>query len=565
VPGKLAPLLSAAPADLRIERLIRAYRTYGHLLADINPISTHQKQTPPDLRLENLGFSPTELKQNFPTNGLMEKPEAPLHEIVELLQEIYCGHIGVEYIGAQNPALEKWLQERIEPTRFKIDLTIEQKKMILQHLNKSELLESFLHTKYVGQKRFSLEGGETLIPMLAAIIETGTTLGLEEFVFGMAHRGRLNVLANILDKSYSQIFSEFDEGYIPVSFEGSGDVKYHKGFSAKKMTSEEKEVNIILSPNPSHLEAVDAVVEGMVYAKQIKNGDVKKERTIPVLVHGDAAISGQGVVYESMQFYNLKGYSCGGTVHIVINNQIGFTTLPRDGRSTFYCTDIARAFCAPVFHVNAENPEDCIFATILALEIRQKFHCDVFIDLNCYRKYGHNEADEPAFTQPLEYSLIRKKSPIREIYRDKLIRQGVLEKQMAEALEEEFKKSLQEELAKGKISEKKQSSEAEEKKEEVFEPVKTAVSKDLLKKIAKKLFAIPQGFNIHPKIEKLAKQRLEMVTQGNHIDWGTAEMLAYATLLWEVVPIRISGQDSCRGTFSHRHALWMDQKVEKEY
>lgn len=556
-----------APSDLRIDHLIQAYRMYGHLMADVNPIATHPIEIPRQLQLNNLGFSEKELARRFPTHGLLEEKEATLQEILNILKEIYCGHIGIEYFGIQDPKLEQWLQQHIEPSRSKIHLSIDQKKLILQHLNKSELFESFLHTKYVGQKRFSLEGAETLIPILAAIIDIGSQQGIEEFVLGMAHRGRLNVLANILEKSYSQIFSEFEEGYIPLSFEGSGDVKYHKGFTSEIKTAGGKTVKIDLSPNPSHLESVDPVVQGIVYAKQILTNDTKNEKTIPILIHGDAAISGQGVVYETMQLCKLKGYETGGTIHIIINNQIGFTTLPKDARSTLYCSDIAHTFCAPVFHVNCESPESCVYATILAIEMRQKFHCDVMIDLNCYRKYGHNEGDEPAFTQPLEYQLIRKKKPIREIYRDDLLHQGVLERQIVESLERDFKEALHKAHSISKISEKPQKT-AKPSNPDIFEPVQTAVDKKTLRALAKKFCTIPEGLTIHPKIAKLAQERLEMVADvkdPHPIDWGMGETLAYASLLEEGIHVRLSGQDSCRGTFSHRHALWMDQMMEKAY
>ncbi|MGA8163587.1 MAG: 2-oxoglutarate dehydrogenase E1 component [Waddliaceae bacterium] len=559
----------AESAGLRVYHLIQAYRTYGHLMADINPIATHPVEEPWQLRLETLGFHTEELLQPFPSNGLFEEPAQPLQNIIEVLKDIYCRKIGVEYMGIQDPQLEQWLQQHIEPNRFKIDLNIEQKKMILQHLNKSELFESFLHTKYVGQKRFSLEGGETLIPILAAVIETGSGLGLEEFVIGMAHRGRLNVLSNILNKSYSQVFSEFEEGHIPLTFEGSGDVKYHKGFSSVIQTHGGSSVNVILNPNPSHLEAVDPVVQGRVVARQVKKDDIsRKERIVPILVHGDAAIAGQGVVYETLQMYRLKGYSAGGTIHIVINNQIGFTTLPKDYLSTHYCSDIARTFCAPVFHVNAEDPEGCVHATNLAVKLRQKFHCDVFIDLNCYRKYGHNEADEPAFTQPLEYQLIRQKKPIREIYRDDLIHQGILERQMAEALEVEFKEALQAALSGAKLDKRvpgKLPTEAEKKESDFFAPIETGVAKEVLKEAAERFCHIPEGFTIHPKLQRLIQHRLAMALEDKPIDWGMGETLAYASLLREGIHVRLSGQDTCRGTFSHRHALWMDQVAERAY
>jgi 2-oxoglutarate dehydrogenase E1 component len=569
------PRVEIASGDqhLRVAKLIDAYRTYGHLMAHTNPIATHQVDEPEFLRLEQFGFSKQNLSDHVPTCGLLEAESAPLLEVINLLKATYCGQIGFEYMGLNNPEMEQWIEEHIEPKKFRDSLSIDQKKMILHQLNKSELFESFLHTKYVGQKRFSLEGGETLIPMLAAAIDTGALLGLDEFFIGMAHRGRLNVLCNILDKSYSNIFAEFEEGYVPASVEGSGDVKYHKGFYSEVKTIHGHSVKLTLTPNPSHLEAVDPVVEGQARARQIIRGDeVIQEKILPILIHGDAAIAGQGVVYETMQFNKLEGYSTGGTLHFIINNQIGFTTVPRDARSTRYCTDIARLFGAPVFHVNAEDPEGCVYATNFALELRQKFHCDVFIELNCYRKYGHNETDEPAFTQPLEYQLIRKKQPIREIYRDSLINQGVVEKDIAEALEEEFKAALHKELklkpASHKEQDKKQIPASNSKNEGIFHHMATGVPRQALQDIGTRICHIPQGLTIHPKLAVLTKERLSMLKEGEGtrpLDWGMAELLAYGTLLWNGVHIRLSGQDSCRGTFSHRHALLMDQVKEQGY
>ncbi|EFB41940.1 hypothetical protein pah_c022o270 [Parachlamydia acanthamoebae str. Hall's coccus] len=555
-----------AAGGVRIYHLIEAYRTYGHYMAKVNPIATAPIEEPWQLKLETLGFTPEELSHRFPTCGLLNEASATLQELINCLREIYCENIGIEYMGLENPDMEKWLQNHIEPTRFKIELTFEQKRLILQHLNKSELFELFLHTKYTGQKRFSLEGGETLIPILDAIIEKGSQEGVEEFVLGMAHRGRLNVLSNILDKSYADIFSEFDEGYIPDSFEGSGDVKYHKGFSSNVQTATGHKVRVEMPPNPSHLESVDAVVEGEVYARQILAGDHEtKKKVLPILVHGDAAISGQGVCYETMQMYDLPGYSTGGTIHVVINNQIGFTTLPRDSRSTHYCTDIARTFRAPVFHVNAEDPEACVYATLLAVQLRQKYRCDVFIDLNCYRKFGHNETDEPAYTQPYQYQLIRQKKPIRELYRDNLIHQGILEKQMAESLEHEFKESLQKALQETKIPTEKVKKVKSEDADELFVTYPTGVPQDTLVEVTEKLSTIPPDFHIHRKLENLIQDRRQMGIGQKSVDWGMAETLAYGTLLWDGVSVRISGQDVCRGTFSHRHAMWVDQQTDQPY
>lgn len=566
------PLLSAEQAcpDLRIRNLLNGYRKDGHLYAKVNPISIEKIELPRELALETLGFSPKELSQSFPTLGILPKSEATLQEIIDALQKIYCDKIGIEYLFLEDPELKNWLQEQVESTALRPKLSIEEKKMILQQLNKSELFETFIHTKFTGQKRFSLEGAETLIPMLEEIVEAGSQLGLEQFVIGMAHRGRLNVLSNILRKSYKDIFSEFEEGYVQNSFEGSGDVKYHKGYSSQVTIPSGKMVEIFLPPNPSHLESVNPVVEGMVKARQKLTQDINQEHVLPILIHGDAAITGQGVVYETVEMGHLEGYSTGGTINIVVNNQIGFTAVPSESRSTRYCTDIAHAFNAPVFHVNAEDPEGCIYVTNLAIKIRQKFHCDVFIDLVCYRKYGHNESDEPAYTQPLEYQIIRKKQPIREIYRDQLIHEGVVEKNIAESLEKDFTKSLQEALQESKnfTPATPKSNNHAISSNKIFEVVKTAVSKEELVAIAEKISYVPESFSIHPKLLPLVKDRLSMVSDkatAKPLDWGMAELLAYGSLLWQGTSIRLSGQDCRRGTFSHRHAIWMDQQIEQAY
>lgn len=556
--------------DLRLYNLINAYRTYGHLMARFNPLATHEPVEPEQLKLETFGFSRQDLSSLFPTFGLLRQEKAPLLDILNTLKAIYCNKIGFEYMGLQNPELETWLQAQIEPGAVDFVPTMEQKQMILNQLNKSELFESFIHTKYVGQKRFSLEGSETLIPILATVIDKGTEMEMEEFVVGMAHRGRLNVLTNILDKSYTEMFSEFEDGYIPNTFEGSGDVKYHKGYLSTVRSVHGHQFRITLSPNPSHLESVDAVVEGQARARQVVLQDENQEKVVPILIHGDAALSGQGVVYEVMQFYRLNGYSTGGTLHIVINNQIGFTTLPEEGRSTQYCTDIARTFGAPVFHVDAEDPDSCIYVANLAVQIRQQFHCDVFIDLNCYRKYGHNETDEPAFTQPIEYQMIRSKKPIREIYRDALIHHGVVEKFMAESLEAEFKTALHHAMEAAKAPTKRPEIEEAEKVDEqvIFKNVMTGVPLQTLREIGTALCRMPPDFKVHPKLENLLKDRREMVGEGTErkpIDWGMAELLAYGSLLWGGISVRLSGQDSRRGTFSHRHAAFVDQSQNARY
>lgn len=562
-------------ADQKVYELLEAYRIYGHIRADVNPIRTHELEHPAPLRLESHGFHPGDEGRMFTSYGLTAEEQAPLQDIVAALNRTYCGTVGIEYMGCHSTQLERWIQDRIEPTHFAHALSIDQRRTILEYLNKSELFESFLHTKYVGQKRFSLEGGETLIPILAFVLETGAETGIEELVVGMAHRGRLNVLVNILNKGYAEVFNEFDESYIPGSFEGSGDVKYHKGFKSTHTTSSGKAVQITLASNPSHLEAVNPVVTGQARAKQVQRGGEidSLKQVMPVLIHGDAAVAGQGVVYETLQMNGLPGYGTGGTLHIVVNNQIGFTTLPKDARSTRYCTDIAQTFGAPVFHVNAEDPEGCITATILAVELRQRFGCDVWIELNCYRKYGHNEGDEPAFTQPLEYQLIRSKKPIREIYRDFLVEQGVLEKYMAEGLEEEFRKALQKALKGTKSFGQEEGAPQEEDKQErskkepaeLFSQVPTKVPVETLQAIAKRACTIPEGFTPHRKLQRLLKDRLDMAAGEKPVDWGMAEVLAYASLVWEGRHVRLSGQDARRGTFSHRHVMWVDQKNAHKY
>jgi len=566
----VAPASGSSETDQRIHELIQGYRTYGHLLSRVNPIYP-VPGLPWQLKLENFGLQESDLNRDFPAYGFLETARAPLKDIIEALKSIYCGTLSVEYMGLGNPELQGWIEEKMEKNRADTDLSMEQKKEILQDLNRSELFEKFLHTKYTGQKRFSIEGAETLIPMMRATIDKGAELGVTEFVLGMAHRGRLNVLSNILEKPYAVIFSEFDENHLPDSVDQSGDVKYHKGYFSDTISSHGHKILVSLTPNPSHLEAVDPVVEGQVFARQKALGEKGKEKVMAILVHGDAALAGQGIVYETIQMGGLQGYGTGGTVHLVINNQIGFTTVPKDSRSTTYCTDIAKAFNAPVFHVNAEDPESCVRAVYLAVEIRHRFACDVFVDLIGYRKYGHNETDEPAFTQPKKYQIISKKQSIREIYREQLISQGILEKNIAEELETEFRNSLQEELKGIKETDKKK---IENELPDIlpgkfsFNHIQTGVPLGVLQEIAVKISTVPEGFSLHPTLERVVKERLSMIKGPEPlkpIDWGMAEMLAYGSLLWDGVSVRLSGQDSCRGTFSHRHAMWMDQKLEVPY
>lgn len=556
---------TAEGPDLRILHLIQAYRTYGHLSAKINPIALQEPELAAQLLPEKYHFQKEDFQKQFPTDGLIKQEFATLQTILSVLQKTYCGSVGIEYKDIGRPELEDWLQKTIEPG-FVIELSPQQKIQILEFLNKAELFESFLHTKYVGQKRFSLEGGETLIPMLDFLVEKGATIGLKEVVLGMAHRGRLNVLTNILGKSFEQVFHEFEDHFTPELSEGMGDVKYHKGFDGSLKTHTGKDIKVLLTANPSHLESVDPVVCGAVKAKQDRLPDDQKSSIVPILIHGDAALAGQGVVYETMQFSGLAGYSTKGTIHIVINNQIGFTALPEETRSTRYCTDIAKTFGAPVFHVNVEDPEGCVYAAILAIEIRQKFGCDVFLDLNCYRKYGHNESDEPTFTQPLEYQLIRSKKTVREIYLNRLVSENVITASQSESLQADFKKTLEEAIEKVKTDSSTPPA-PKASKADLWKPVPTAVLPVTLQNLAKEFCTPKEGFELHPKIRKRLQEHLEMIQDPNasKVDWGMAEHLAFASLLVENISIRLSGQDSGRGTFSHRQSVWIDQKEENSF
>jgi 2-oxoglutarate dehydrogenase E1 component len=535
-------------AGIGVYRLVEAYRVYGHLLASFNPLYPTKSQIPPQLDFKTYG-----LKENdaVPSFGFFRDELVPLKQLIEALKKVYCSKVGFEYIEGEHPEIEKWIQDQIEPT-LKIAITKEQRKKLLHDLNRAELFETFIHTKYVGQKRFSLEGLETLIPFLSFLLEEAQKLGVVEAGIGMAHRGRLNVLANIFKKSYAHIFHEFEDHYEPLT-EGAGDVKYHKGFESNL-----EGMRLLLAANPSHLESVDPVVEGGLKAIQITQGK-KVSEILPILIHGDAAVAGQGVVYETMQFQKLRGYDTGGTIHIIANNQIGFTTTPDEYRSTRYSTDIAKAFASPVFHINAEDPESCIAVALLAIRLRQKFGCDVLIDLNGYRKYGHNEGDEPAFTQPLEYKVIRSKKTIREIYIDQLLADNHLTQEEVVKMEEEFKGDL----SKAMIEAKAPSVELHPSKPKPTynDEVKTGVSVANLKRLVKELSVVPPGFEVHPKIQRILQDRVESSTY----DWATAETLSYATLLEEGIHVRISGQDSQRGTFSHRHGVLIDQHKEGKY
>lgn len=565
--------------EARELQLIEAYRSWGYLEADIDPIRLEEKPSYEFLTPKFYGFNDS--SQKVPTHGLMDQKEVSIGELHQHLKKHYSNQIGFEFNHINNSALKEFIQNSVEHKLSK-SLSVEEKKQILHFLNRSEILESFIHTKYVGQKRFSIEGLDTFIPIVRAIIDQGGEKGIDEIVICMAHRGRLNLLANIFEKPYALLFHEFSENYKPSEEEGSGDVKYHKSYSADVESRQGKRMHLSIPPNSSHLESVNAIALGQVRAKQKHKEDLERSRILAVQVHGDASVAGQGVIYEGMQLYKLEGFETGGSLHIVMDNQIGFTTSPKEDRSTPYPTDIAKAFDAPIFHVNAEDPEGCVLATYLAIEIRQKFKCDVFIHLNGYRKYGHNEGDEPAYTQPLLYQKIRAKKSIRELYRDELIANGHLEEKVALEQEKDFRAKLQEALDQSQNPDEKVLNsetlfgnrwgywkESRLKNEEdLFKKVETHVDQKVLTEVATKMTEIPEHFNPHKKIAQLLGMRRAAVLEDQKdpiMDWGLVENLAYGSLLSEGYSIRLAGQDSERGTFSHRHAVLVDQKTSAKY
>jgi len=559
--------------EINVLRLINeGYRTRGHLFTKTNPVRERRGYSP-NLDLRNFGLSDKDLSTTFNAGVEIGIGPATLRNIIDHVQATYCHSIGAEFMYMHNTEQKEWLRNRMEGSRNHADLTIAQKRLVFGKLNQAVVFENFLHTKYVGQKRFSLEGLETLIPALDAAIEFGSSMGVEEFVIGMAHRGRLNVLANIMNKSYEEIFTEFEgKAYKEALFEG--DVKYHLGYASDVTSSLGKNIRLTLSPNPSHLESVDPVVIGMARAKLDGRYENNVQRIAPILIHGDASVGGQGIVYETLQMAGLEAYSVGGTIHIVTNNQIGFTTNYVEGRTSIYCTDVAKTTKCPVFHVNGDDVEAIVYTIKLAMEFRQKFHRDVFIDLLGYRKYGHNEGDEPRFTQPKLYDAIAKHSNPREIYAEKLASGGALEVQLAAQMEKEFRSLLQEKLnwvrsENSTVTENRAPSKTWKqirKAERVdFEksPNTSVKAKDF-KRIAEAITLIPKDFKAFRKVQKLMSDRSAMIEKGS-FDWAMGELMAYATLVDEGHPVRMSGQDCERGTFSHRHAILTAEDSEKEY
>jgi 2-oxoglutarate dehydrogenase E1 component len=554
-----------------IIRLIDAYRDLGHFLARLDPLS-EQKTTHPLLELSEFGLDDSDLDRTFDTSHFTGLPRATLRELLKALRETYCRTIGVEYMHIQDTRIRRWLQERMEPRRNQPNFQKRRKLRILMELHFAELFERFLHARYVGQKRFSLEGSETLIPLLDSLAEKAPELGVRELVLGMAHRGRLSVLANFIGKPYEEIFSEFEDNFLPNSIDGDGDVKYHLGFSADRVTARGQHLHVSLTPNPSHLEAVDPVVEGRTRAKQRLCNDRERTMGLPVLVHGDAAFAGQGLVAETLNLSQLNGYRTGGTVHVIVNNQIGFTTAPSDARSTVYCTDVAKMIQVPIFHVNGEDPEATVFVTELALEFRQTFHSDVVVDMYCYRRHGHNEGDEPAFTQPIMYAKIRERPTLSEIYTEQLIIRGDLTVDETEAIDTAFQHKLQ-----GALEEVRTSPPHAVgmrgyggawtglSRHYSHVPVETGVAREALQHITEGLVRLPEHFTVHPKIAKLLEARLQEMREGRPVDWSFAEALAFGSLVLEGTSVRLSGQDSRRGTFSQRHAVLYDAVTGQPY
>ena len=573
--GGFRPVAQAAGGDgkkqVSVLQLINAHRILGTRWAELDPLKRMARPAIHELELSFYGFSDADLNQTFNVGSFRGTPEnAKLGDIVAALRETYCGSVGVEYMYMSDYAEKRWLQERLETIRSRPTYGADQKKRLLERLTAAETLERYLHTKYVGQKRFSLEGGESLIVAMDEAIRSGGMLGIDEVVIGMAHRGRLNVLVNTLGKAPSMLFAEF-EGK-KASDLSAGDVKYHMGFSSDVSTPGGP-CHLTLSFNPSHLEIVNPVVEGSVYARQLRRGAEGRAKVLPVLIHGDSAFAGQGVIMETLQMSQARAFYTGGTVHVIINNQVGFTTHdPRDTRSTLYCSDVAKMVEAPILHVNGDDPESVVYATRLALEYRMKFHKDVVVDLVCYRRLGHNEADEPAATQPVMYAAIRSKPTTRQLYAERLAADGVIGTGDADRMVEEYRNGLDDGDGKpqaknilGTTGNVHTVDWTKYHDVDWTEQIRTGVKREVLRDLGIRATSYPDGFVLHRQVQKIVDDRRRMAAGEMMLDWGFAETLAYATLLDEGYEVRLTGQDSGRGTFFHRHAVGHDQKTGASY
>ncbi len=579
--GTVAGLAEAGSPDsakqCAVRNLIERYRALGHLQATLDPLSPPPGETP-RLALPEFGLSDADLDTEFDVGDCLGGGTMKLRDLLDDLRQTYSSTLGAEYTHIQDTEVREWVQRRMEASRNRPSFTREQKIRILRRLHKAELFERFLHTKYVGQKRFSLEGGETFIAALDALIEACPARGVEEIGMGMAHRGRLNVLTSILRKPFDVLFEQFSENFLPDTVAGDGDVKYHLGYQAVLNTVDGGKVDIRLAANPSHLEVVGPVVQGNVRARQRVREDNERRKVLPFIVHGDAAVAGQGVVAETLNFSQLAGYRTGGTIHFVINNQIGFTTLPKEARSTRYCTDVAKMIDAPVFHVNGDDPEMVCHALLLALDFRLQFHRDVMIDMYCYRKHGHNEGDEPAFTQPMMYRTISAHKSVSAVYTEKLTAENSMTAEEAAAIPAEYTAALEANLARAREREPRKPARPGEDPAAPFRgstavfqppykftPVTTSVSREQLETVVRGLTHVPVNFKINPKIRRLLDTRAQAFAAGGPVDWGFGEALAFGTLLLENTPVRLSGQDSERGTFSSRHAVLYDIDSGESY
>jgi len=564
--------MRAATLDsLRAVMLIRAYRIRGHLIADLDPLSLENKPLHPELDPATYGFTDEDWDRPIFINYVLGLETATLREIVETLRRTYCGTIGVEFMHIQDPAQKAWIQERIEAIGNRTDFTKRGKKAIYERLVDAEEFEKYLHKKYTGTKRFGMDGGEAMIPAIEQILKRGSQLGLGEIVVGMAHRGRLNMLHNVFGKPFRAIISEFlGNPANPEDAGGSGDVKYHMGASSDR-EFDGKTVHLSLAPNPSHLEIVDPVVVGRVRAKQQQRDDVDRREVVGILLHGDAAFAGQGVVGETFAFSALRGYRTGGTIHIIVNNQIGFTTSPHYSRSSPYPTDVAKMVMAPIFHVNGDDPEAVVHAARIAIEFRQVFGTDVVLDMFCYRRFGHNEGDEPMFTQPLMYKTIGKHPTTRTIYADKLVAEGIMSRAETQAVVDERIAYLDAEFEAGTSYRPNKADWLEgswsgmRTAHGVERRGETAVDIDTLRRIGETMTTVPEHMTLNPKLTRIIETRAARIGEGEGLDWATAEHLAFGSLLLEGDMVRLSGQDSCRGTFSQRHAVLVDQASEERY
>ncbi len=572
-PAEPSDQLSAEARDaVRLSRLIHAHRSRGHRIAGSDPLGGNPTWFS-ELDPAHHGFVEADLDRRFVTQDLPGEPTATLGEILARLRATYCGSIGVEYTHIQDPGRKAWLQQRMESDANQPAPGLALQLRTLEKLSRAETFERFLHTKFLGQKRFSLEGAESLIAVLDDVVESAPSFGIRELVFGTAHRGRLNILSNILGKSYEAVFGEFEDVPEQDAPYGSGDVKYHKGFSSDRRVASGELVHLTLSSNPSHLEAVDPVVVGRTKAKQVQAGDEEGKEVVPVILHGDAAFAGQGIVAETLNLSQLRGYSTGGTFHLIVNNQIGFTTTPSEARSTLYCSDVAKMIQVPIFHVNGDDPDAVIHAAGLAMAYRARFGDDVVIDMICYRRHGHNEGDEPSYTQPRLYAKIRKRDSVRRLYAAQLVASGAISQTDADGIErrhaEELTQALELIHSRPPVP------------VEPYEPLgpwtgysrrrpdqelsNTGVPVERLAQIGERLASVPSGFDVHKKLRPLLDKRRKCVAEDLPIDWAMGEALAFGSLLVEGTPVRLSGQDCSRGTFSHRHAVVFDQLSGEEF